>query len=81
MPLSARAKRAASVALRVVEAKRLFVQVAEQMERFDAHVGALHGALQERPEVLQAVGVDLPVHVGFGVVDDVVDVAALSSRS
>ena len=40
------------------------------MKRFDAHVGAFDGALQQRPEVLAAVGVDFTVHVGLGMVDD-----------
>src|SRR5688572_10390173 len=44
------------------------------MERFVAHIGALNGSLQERPEVLAAVGVDVAVNVGFSVVNDVVDV-------
>jgi len=45
----------------MVETERLFVKIAEQMERFDRHVGALDGALQEIPEVLQPVGVDLSI--------------------
>ena len=39
------------------------------MERFDGNTGAFDGALQQRPEVFEAVGVDLSVHVAFGVVD------------
>src|SRR5262249_38880221 len=62
----------------IVETERLFVEVAEQMERFDGNVGALDGALQETPEVLKAVSVDRAVHVGFGMVNDLVNVAALS---
>ena len=44
------------------------------MERFDRHVGATNGTFQQRPEVLEAVGVNLPVNVSFGVIDDVVGV-------
>src|SRR5262245_32066515 len=62
----------------MVKAERLFVEVAEQMERFDGNVGALDGALQETPKILQAVGMNLFVHVGFRVVNDAVDVSALS---
>lgn len=51
-----------------VETERLLIEVAKQMERFDGDVGALQGALQQRPKVLAAVGVDLPVHVAFGMV-------------
>jgi hypothetical protein len=56
----------------IVETEGLLVKVTEQMERFDRHVGATDGALQERPEVLAVVGVDLAVHVGFSVVDDLI---------
>ena len=46
--------------LAVVETEGLLVEVAEEMERFDRHVGALEGSLQETPEVLQAVDVNCP---------------------
>ena len=72
------AKRAKSVSLRLIKPERLLVKVAEQMERFNGHVGALKGALQQAPEVLQPVGVDLPINVRLGVVDDVVDVSRRS---
>ena len=45
------------------------------MERLDAHVGAMNRSLQQRPEVLAAVSVNLPVDVRFGVIDDAVNVA------
>ena len=57
-----------------VEAVRFFVQVAEQVERLDGNIGSLDRALQQRPEVFQPVSVDVPAHVGFGVVDDRVSV-------
>ena len=60
-----------------VETKRLLIEVAEQMERFDAHVRPLDGAFQEAPVVSAAGGVDLPVHVLFAVVHNVVNVLAL----
>src|SRR5688572_1442208 len=44
------------------------------MERLNGNVGAFQGTLQEAPEVLAAVCVDLPIDIAFGVVDDVVDV-------
>ena len=43
------------------------------MERFNRHVGALDGPLQETPEVLQAISVNLSLHVLFGMVDHAVD--------
>ena len=39
--------------LPVVEAESLFVNVAEQVIGFDAHVGSIDSTLQEAPEVLQ----------------------------
>jgi hypothetical protein len=60
--------------LAVVEPIDLFVEIAKQMKRFERYIGALEGALEQRPEVLAPVGVDLPVHVAFGVNDDIVDV-------
>ena len=39
-------------------------------------VGAFERALEQRPEVFAAVGVDVPIHVRLGVVDDVVVIAA-----
>src|SRR5439155_2093351 len=51
----------------------------EQMKRFDAHVGALDGPLEERPEILAPVRVDLAVDVGFRMVDHVVGVVAMQT--
>src|SRR5262249_47433922 len=62
----------------MVEAEYLFIQIPEQVKRFDAHVGPFERTLQERPVVFQPVRVNLPIDVGLGVVDDAVDVAALS---
>lgn len=36
----------------------------------DADIGTFQAALQEAPEVLAVVGVNLTVHVGFRVVHD-----------
>jgi hypothetical protein len=49
--------------LAIIETVRLFVAVAIKTERFDRHVGAFDGALQEAPEVLQTVAVNRSVHV------------------
>src|SRR6266478_208254 len=57
-----------------VIAKRLLVEVTEEMKRFDAHIGPLDAALEERPEVFEPIGVNLPAHVGFCVVNDFVRV-------
>src|SRR5207302_6181258 len=54
----------------VVIAKRLFVNVAEQVEGLDADVSSLQAALQETPEILKPVGVNLTIHVLNGVVNN-----------
>ena len=53
-----------------VIAEHLFVQIPEQVEWLDRNVSALKLALEKAPEVLQSVGVDLPVNVAFGMVHD-----------
>ena len=42
-----------------LEPERFFVQVAEQMERFNADVSSFERAFHETPEVLNAVGVNV----------------------
>src|ERR1700680_4171905 len=49
------------------------------MERFNAYISTLQSALQERPEVLQSVGVDLAIDVSLGVVDDLMHVILVQS--
>ena len=46
----------------VVKAERLFVNIAEQVKRFDRNIGSADGPFQETPEVLHAIGVDVAVH-------------------
>jgi len=48
------------------------------MKRFDRYVSALQGTLQETPEVLHSVGVDLPVNIPFGMVDHLMHVVCVS---
>ena len=61
--------------LAIVEPEALLIGVGLQVVRLHAHVGALQGALKQRPEVLQPVRVDNAIpHVGFRVVDDFVSV-------
>ena len=54
--------------LAIVEAIRLLIEIAEQVERLDLNVGSADGALQQRPEVLQTIGVDVAVNVCHGVI-------------
>lgn len=53
----------------IVETESLFIQIPEQVERFDANIGSLETALQQAPVVFEAVGVHVPTHVFVGVVN------------
>src|SRR4029077_8028196 len=56
----------------IVESKHLLIEIAEKMKRFHSNVGSRKAALQERPEVLKAIGVYAAIHVFNRVVDDLV---------
>lgn len=56
--------------LPVVEAKRLFIDVAKQMEWLNADVSAVQLAFHQRPEIFHAVRVDIAICVFDGVIDD-----------
>lgn len=60
--------------LAIVVAECLFVEIAEQVERLDAHIGSVDPALQERPEIFESVGVNLPLDVFLSVVNHFVAV-------
>src|SRR5260221_1744339 len=62
--------------LPLVEPEGLLIEVAEQMEWLDADVGSPDAALEQAPEVLKTVGVDLPVYISLRMVDDAMDVFA-----
>src|ERR1035437_1193333 len=62
-----------------VVAESLFIDIAEQVERLNADVRAMQTALQETPEILHGVGVDVPIHVFDGVVDDGVLIIAFKT--
>jgi|HubBroStandDraft_1064217.scaffolds.fasta_scaffold22605_3 hypothetical protein len=57
--------------------ERLFVQVPKQVERLYADIGSMQSALQQTPEVLHRVRVDVAVHVLNSVVDNGVLVVVL----
>src|SRR5712692_4121047 len=59
--------------LPVVVPEYLFVQIPEQMERLDVDVCTLQSALEQAPEILQSVCVNLPVHVALCMVNRLVD--------
>lgn len=67
------------VALAMVESERFFSQVSEQVEVLHAYIGSFDSPLQERPEVFHAVCMDVPSDIGFGVVDDFVNVLILKA--
>ena len=56
----------------IVIAEYLLVQIPKEMERLHADIGALQLPLEQAPEVFHSVGVDLPVNVPFGMVNDLV---------
>jgi hypothetical protein len=58
----------------LVIAKRLLIEVSEQMERLNTHIGTADGSFQETPEVLHAVRMDRAVSVLLSVVNDLVRV-------
>src|SRR5467141_2833700 len=52
--------------------EHLFVKIPEQVELFHAHVSSLEAAFEQTPKVFESVGVNLPVNVFFGMVNDLV---------
>src|SRR5258708_11211242 len=57
----------------MIVAEHLFVQIPEKVERLSTDIGSLESAFEETPKVFESVGVDLPIDVSFGVVNDLVD--------
>ena len=57
-----------------VVAEGLLIEIPEQVKRLDANVGALDSPLQQAPEILQSIGVNLVPNVTLGVVNDLVSV-------
>src|SRR5882724_11022250 len=55
-----------------VVAEYLFVEIAEQVKRLYAHVGSFQSALEQAPEILKPVSVNLSVNVAFCVVNNFV---------
>jgi hypothetical protein len=50
----------------------LLIEIAEQVEGLDADLGVLDPALQQAPEVLDAVSVHVAPHIGLSMIDDLV---------
>jgi hypothetical protein len=60
-----------------VESKGLLVRVPEQVEGLNADVSALEGPLEQAPEVLDPVGVNVALNVADRVVNDLVNVVGV----
>src|ERR1017187_54890 len=56
--------------LAVVVAKRLLIDVPEQMERLYADIGPVQATLQETPEILHRVRMHVAIHVLHGMIDN-----------
>jgi hypothetical protein len=56
----------------IVVAESLLVDIAEQVERLHADVGAVQAAFEQAPEILDCIGVDIAVYVFDGMIDDCV---------
>lgn len=54
----------------MVVAEYLFIEVAEQMEWLDTDIGSTEAALEQTPEVLKPIGVNLSANVAFRMVND-----------
>ncbi len=63
----------------IVKTERLFVNVPDQMERFQAHVSAMQTALQEGPEVFHALGVNQTAQIFARMINNVVIVLPLKA--
>src|SRR6266704_1608872 len=66
--------------LPVVIPEYLFIDIAEQVKRFDADIGSLQSTLEQRPEVLHSVCVDLPIDILLGMIDDLVGVSLIGQE-
>jgi hypothetical protein len=61
----------------IVVTKDLLVKVAVKMEWFDSNVSSAKVALQQAPEVLQPIGMNLSVNVPLGVIDELMDISRM----
>src|SRR5437016_4984279 len=65
--------------LTIVEAKSLFVQISEQVEWFHADVGSVQTALEQAPEVLHRVRMNVAANVLDGMVNHLMGVIGFQS--
>ncbi len=64
----------------IIVAEHLFIKVAKKMKRLDRNVSPFQSAFQETPEIFESVCVNLSVHIGVRVIDDVVNVFVAQSE-
>lgn len=67
------------IVLALVIPERLLVQIAEQMEGFDADVGSFQAALEQRPEILDPIRVHIATNILFGMIHELVDVIRIEA--
>src|SRR5262249_54910574 len=63
----------------LVEAKRLLIEIAKQMEGFNAHVSPSDSPFEKRPKILEAVSVNVSLRVALRVIYYIVNVFLLQS--
>src|SRR6266478_1479888 len=63
----------------IVESERLLIQIPKQVERLNRNVGSMQTALEQRPKILKAVGVDSTIHVLLCMVDNLMFVLLIQS--
>src|SRR5205807_136959 len=63
-----------------IESESLFVNVTEQMKRLYSNVGSTKAALKQRPEVFDAVSVNIALYVALKMIHDQMGVVFLKSQ-
>src|SRR5713101_4571830 len=63
-------KSASVTVFALVEPKRLFVQISEQMKRLNIHIRSVQRAFEQAPEVFQAIRVNVTLRITNGMVDN-----------
>lgn len=65
--------------LTIIEPERLLIQIAKQMEGFDANISSFEAAFEQAPETFQVVSVDVAIHVFDGVINNRVLVVSIQA--
>ena len=70
----------AIIVLTLIEPKSLLIKIPVEMRRINTNIGPLEDALQETPEILDFVGMNVIVHKLNGVVDRLVRLVGGETR-